>query len=150
MSGGELAVTKLLGTIQSRRCKRAFGQLRGALRRELESVVAATLGEDDPPSPQAKNGKIFVAALVLVCGTVKTGPVPLYISNLLGLDRRRVARLAWEARKAGIFGGGGVHADPWVEPDPAGAMINFVLDAMGSISYEGPRGPNRIYRSIGK
>lgn len=133
---------KLLGTKPERQCKLAFGQLRDVIRRNLKKIVVDTL--------DAKSGPVVDAGMILFCGLAQTGPVPLYISRITGIDRKRVVRFCWEARRAGIIGHGGTYANPWVAEDPFEANINFVLDAMvvaGEINYEGPRGPKRLYKA---
>lgn len=139
---------KLLGNKANRRCGRAFWDLRQAIRSNAVQIVADTLGCE----PAVLTDPALQAGLVLFYGLAHTGPVPLYISRVSGIERRRVARMAWRARKAGIFRGGGVYADPWVEDAPAGiGTLNFVLDAMivaGIIDYQGPRGPDRLYGPI--
>jgi hypothetical protein len=125
------------------RCRRSFGTLRKAIRRNIEELVVGMLENRDEPT--------FSAGVVLVCGLIQTGPVPRRISKVTGIERRIVTKLCLEARRAGIFRGGGVDADPWVQAEPPGAStINFVLDAMvvaGEIDYEGQRGEHRLYKA---
>lgn len=129
-----------LSPVASRQCRRSFDQLRTEIKKNIATIAEATL--------ETKRGDVFTAGMVMVCAVVQTGPVPLYISRVTGINRRRCAMICARLRKAGVFGAGGVYADPWADGDALGATMNFVLDAMigaDVVAYSGPRGKNRLY-----
>lgn len=138
----------VMGIRPSKACRGSFATLRLFLRESLEEIVKNTLGYDTVPADDADG---FRAGMFLACPLAGgTGVDAEAISRITGIPKWQCARWIIRAQQLEIFSvDGGVFADPWVDPPPMEATINFMLDCMvlsGRFVRTGARGDkNSLY-----
>lgn len=135
----------LLSKAKSAKCSRAFDRLRTAIRKDLSTMVAATLGCES----ESSDDRTFDVGMVMICALIQTGPDPRKIARVTGIKPHKCLWYSRQLTRAGVFQSGGVRAGEWM--DEEGGNLYFVLDAMagaGQIGYSGAPGPHRKYFSL--